>query len=64
VLDFYMVDPLVVSGNDVRIEFCDMRLVNVRCATSLPVARLGVQLRAFLWRRSPLLRDRSGAHRV
>ena len=49
-LDFGMVDPLVISGDDVRVEFSDMSLVNVRCAASLPVARLAVQLRAFLWR--------------
>jgi hypothetical protein len=63
-LDFGMAFPLEVSGNDVRVEFSDMSLVNVRCAASLPVARLAEQLRAFVWRRSPLLRDRSGAHRV
>jgi hypothetical protein len=63
-LDFGMAGPLEVFGNDVRLEFSDMSLVDVRCAAHLPVARLAVQLRAFLWRRSPLLRDRSGAHRV
>ena len=63
-LDFGMAGALVVSGNDVRVEFSDMSLVNVRCAVSLPAARLAEQLRAFVWRRSPLLRDRSGAHRV
>jgi hypothetical protein len=63
-LDFGMAFPLEVSGNDVRVEFSDMSLVNVRCAAHLPAARLAEQLRAFVWRRSPLLRDRSGAHRV
>jgi hypothetical protein len=40
-LNFDMVDPLVISGNDVRVEFSDMSLVNVRCAAHLAVANLG-----------------------
>ena len=63
-LNFGMVDPLEISGNDVHVEFSDTSLVNVRCAAHLPVARLAVQLSAFKRRRSPLLRDRSDAHRV
>jgi hypothetical protein len=42
VLNFDMVEPLVVSGNDVRVEFSDVNLVNVRRgrAANLPGARL------------------------
>jgi hypothetical protein len=53
-LNFGMADPLVIIGNDVRVELSDMSLVNVRCAAHLRVARLAVQPR------SPLLRDHSG----
>jgi hypothetical protein len=47
-LDFGMVDPLVISGNDVRVEFSDMSLVNVRCAAHRTVARPAVQPRPLV----------------
>jgi hypothetical protein len=47
-LNFYMVGPLVISGNDVRLEFSDMSLVNVRCAAHRPVARPAVQPRPLV----------------
>jgi hypothetical protein len=46
VLNFGMADPLMVSGNDVRIEFSNMSLVGVRCAAHLPAARLSSARRA------------------